>query len=82
MASDHIGGTLVHGERQVLEMIATGAPLASVLDELCRVIDERSKLMSAVFLLDDSGKHLRCVSGPHLPDPWRQLVSTAPLPLT
>src|SRR5258708_14324317 len=72
MAADHIGGsrdigTLVHGERQVLEMIATGAPLASVLDVLCRVIDERSELMSAVFLLDDRGKHLTYVVGPHLP---------------
>ncbi len=87
MAADHIGGsrdigTLVHGERQVLEMIATGAPLASVLDVLCRVIDERSELMSAVFLLDDSGKHLTYVVGPHLPDVWRRVVSAAPLPVT
>ncbi len=87
MAADHLGGsrdigTLVHGERQVLEMIATGAPLASVLDELCRVIDERSHLMSAVFLLDDSGKHLTYIAGPHVPDLWRQVVSAAPLPVT
>jgi PAS domain S-box-containing protein len=87
MAADHIGGsqdigTLVHGERQVLEMIATGAPLTAVLDELCRVIDERSQLMSAVFLLDESGKHLTYIAGPHLPDLWRQVVSAAPLPVT
>jgi hypothetical protein len=50
MASDQIGesrdvGTLLHGERHVLEMIATGAPLSAVLDALCRDIDERSGLL-------------------------------------
>jgi PAS domain S-box-containing protein len=75
-------GTLLDGERRVLEMIATGAPLASVLDELCRAIDEQANFMSALFLLDDGGKHLTYIAGPHLPDPWRQLVSTAPLAVT
>ena len=56
MATDPNGesrdtGALLDGERQVLEMIATGAPLAAVLDALCRVIDERSGLASAVFLV-------------------------------
>jgi two-component system, NarL family, sensor kinase len=87
MAADHIGesrdiGTLLHGERRVLELIATGAPLASVLDELCRVIDERSKLMSAVFLLDDDRRHLRFAAGPHLPDAWHEIWRAGPLPLT
>jgi PAS domain S-box-containing protein len=82
MATDSVGeprdvGTLLHGERQVLEMIATGAPLAAVLDALCRVIDDRSGLMSAVFLVDD--KRLTQVAGPHLPDVWRRATSSFPL---
>src|SRR5258708_21337739 len=85
MAADQLGGsrdvgTLLHGERQVLEMIATGAPLASVLDELCRVIDQRSKLMSAVFLLDDSREHPTSPAGPPLPDRWRPVPRPRPLP--
>jgi hypothetical protein len=41
MATDQVGesrdvGTLLQGEQQVLEMIATGAPLAAELDALCR----------------------------------------------
>ncbi len=47
MATEQVGE--VQG---ALEMIATGAPLAAVLDALCRVIDQRSGLMSAVFLVD------------------------------
>jgi len=37
-------GTFLLGERNVLERIATGAALTEVLDELCRVIDERTGL--------------------------------------
>jgi len=80
MATDQIGesrdaGSLRSGEQQVLEMIATGAPLASVLERLCRVIDRRSGRMSAVFLFDDNGKRLMYAAGPHLPS--RRLSSTA-----
>jgi PAS domain S-box-containing protein len=73
------GGTLFAGERQVLEMIATGAPLAGVLDMLCRVIDQRSGLVSAVFLLDSSGARLILAAGPNLPDAWRQATRSLPL---
>src|SRR5712692_3538980 len=87
MATDQVGesrevGTLLHGERQVLEMIATGAPLAAVLDELCRVIDQRSGLMSAVFLVDGDGTRLTQVAGPHLPGEWRRATSSLPLTAT
>src|ERR1700730_5392080 len=73
------GGTLLQGERHVLEMIATGAPLAAVLDALCRVIDDRSGLMSAVFLVDADGTRLTRIAGPHLPDAWRRATSSFPL---
>jgi hypothetical protein len=72
-------GTLLDGERQVLEMIATGAPLASVLDALCRFIDARSGLMSALFLLDADGTRLTQYAGPHLPEVWRQATKSVPL---
>src|SRR5207253_8452807 len=76
-------GTLLTGERHVLELIATGAPLGDVLDALCRVIDEQSGLMSAVFLLDRDGKQLTLAAGPHLPDAWRQAIrSFAATPTT
>jgi two-component system NarL family sensor kinase len=84
MATDPVGesrdaGTLLQGEQQVLEMIATGAPLEAELDALCRVIDERSGLMSAVFLLDSGGTRLTLIAGPHLPDAWRRATSSFPL---
>ena len=55
----------------VLELIATGAPLADTLDALCRAIDERSGLMSAVFLLNREGDRLSQAAAPHFPAGWR-----------
>ncbi len=72
-------GILLRGEQAVLEMIATGAPLADVLDALCRVIDERTGLMSAVFLVDGKGTHLTQVAGPHLPGEWRRATRSVPV---
>ena len=72
------GHTLLDGERQVLEMIAAGAPLAAVLEALCRAIDRRSGLHSSIFLMDADGAHLRLMAGPHLPEIWRQAVRVIP----
>ena len=68
-------GTLLLGERNVLELIATGAALPVVLDALCRLIDEQSGLTSSVYLLDGGGRHLRFAAGPGIPDAWRRLTA-------
>lgn len=75
-------GTLLGGERRVLELIATGAPLETVLDALCRVIDEQSGLQSSIFLLDAAGERLTLSAGPHLPDTVRAAVASFPLTVT
>jgi len=69
-------GTLLCGERNVLELIATGAPLEAILDALCRVIDEQSGHRSAIFLLDGTSERLTWTAGPHLPDGWRRTVAS------
>jgi signal transduction histidine kinase len=83
MATDEVGGSrdvdTLDGERQVLEMIPTGASLAAVLDKLCLVIDQRSGLMSAVFLVDSDGSRLTLAAGPNLPDEWRRATRSLPL---
>ncbi len=58
----------------VLELIATGAPLAEALDALCRAIDEKSGLMSAVFLLNRERDRLSLAAGPELPAVWRNAI--------
>ena len=71
-------GTLLLGERNVLELIATGASLAVVLEALCRVIDEQSGLTSSVYLLDSDGRQLRFAAGPRVSDAWRQVTQSFP----
>jgi signal transduction histidine kinase len=72
-------GTLLAGDRQVLELIATGAPLETTLDTLCRAIDSQSGLRSSIFLLDPAGDRLRLAVGPRLPGSWRTTVSSFPV---
>jgi PAS domain S-box-containing protein len=69
-------GTLLAGERNVLELIATGATLPVVLDALCRVIDDQSGLTSSIYLLDGDGRQLRFAAGPKVPDAWRRLTAS------
>jgi PAS domain S-box-containing protein len=69
-------GTLLTEERHVLELIATGAGLDDVLDALCRLIDEQSGLTSSVFLLDRTGRQMTLAAGPHLPNAWRQTITS------
>jgi signal transduction histidine kinase len=75
-------GTLLSGERKVLELIATGARLETILDTLCRVIDEQSSLMSSIFLLDGAGERLTLTAGPHVPDALRAVVASFPVTVT
>jgi PAS domain S-box-containing protein len=71
---------LLTGEKRLLEMIATGVPLASILDVLCRVIEEqRAGTLASVLLLRPDGLHLDSVAGPSLPKEWRQEMETQPI---
>ena len=76
MALQHSSdGTLLLGERNVLELIATGATLPVVLDALCRVIDEESGLTSAVYLLDHDGRQLHFAAGPRVGEAWKRATA-------
>jgi signal transduction histidine kinase len=80
MGTQEDDGTLLPGERQVLEMIATDAPLEDVMHALCSVIDRKSGLMCGVFLVDGGGTRLIRLAGPNFPEAWS--VASKVLPLT
>ncbi len=55
------------GQRRVLELLAIGAPLAEVLDALCRHLETMLEgALCSVLFLDDEG-HLRHAAAPSLP---------------
>ncbi len=70
---------LLTGEKRLLEMIATGAPLGNILEVLCQIIEEqRSGTLASVLLLSPDGIHLDSAAGPSLPEGWiRQMASLA-----
>ena len=59
---------LLAGENQILEMVATGRPLAVILDGLCRIVDKLcDNSLASILLIDPDGSCLRRGAGPSFP---------------
>lgn len=68
--------SLLAVEKQSLEMIATGASLTNILEDLCRAIDAQSpRVISSVLLMDPEGKRLWPAAGPKVPGGWTQAIA-------
>src|SRR5204862_2502051 len=67
---------LLAGERQVLELVARGTPLAVVLDTLMRLIEGLAGegLLASILLLDEDGAHLRHGAAPSLPAAYNHAI--------
>jgi PAS domain S-box-containing protein len=61
------------GEREILGLIATGAPLTGVLDGICRLIESMQDDILASVLLVESGR-LRHGAAPSLPRPYVEAI--------
>src|SRR5579862_9643570 len=67
---------LLAAEKRTLEMIASGARLADILERLCETIDAQgANIKSAVMLTDADGTHLRPAAGPRLPKAWVEAIT-------
>ncbi|MFE1747145.1 PAS domain S-box protein [Coleofasciculus sp. H7-2] len=67
--------TLIAGQKQVLEMIATGAALVDVLDVLVRFIEKQSgESFCAILLVDEKENKLRHGAAPSLPESYNQAI--------
>jgi PAS domain S-box-containing protein len=74
------GEALLAGEKQLLEMVATGVPLKEILNALCLIIQEqRSGTLASVLLLNSDGAHLDSIAGPSLPSEWIQQMEKLPI---
>lgn len=71
-------GALVHEpevlktrERGILEQIAKGAALETILNTVCLMIEEQAAgMLCSILLLDDDGEHLTHGAAPNLPDDY------------
>jgi|GEM_PF-1365219 len=62
-------------QRRVLEMVASGAPLADTLDTLVRGVEALLPgVRASILLLDRDGIHLRHVAAPSLPEAYVRAV--------
>ncbi|MEX1254240.1 MAG: diguanylate cyclase [Dehalococcoidia bacterium] len=65
-------------EKRILEMIANGAPLAGILDALCRAVQEEAPdALGAVALLE--GDQLRFGAAPNLPPAYKDAIDGLPI---
>src|SRR3981189_1534221 len=73
--SDTVESLLV-AEQRTLQMIAGGASLAEVLDDLCRTIDAQAPdAISSVLLMDPDGKRLRPGAVSRVPSGFIQAIA-------
>jgi PAS domain S-box-containing protein len=74
------GETLFTGEKDLLEMIATGVPLSEILNVVCLIIEEyRPGTLASILLLRSDGLHLESIAGPSLPKGWRREMEKLPI---
>jgi PAS domain S-box-containing protein len=67
---------LLAAEKRTLEMIASGACLADILESLCLTIDAQARnVKSAVLLMDADGMHLRPAAGPRFPKEFLEAIT-------
>jgi len=72
--------SFLSGEKQLLEMIATGAKLKEILNLLCLNVEEyRKGTLASVLLVNPDGVHLDSVAGPSLPREWIQQMEKLPI---
>jgi formate hydrogenlyase transcriptional activator len=72
--------SLLSAERRTLAMIASGASLTAILEEVCRAIDAQApNIMSTVLLMDPDGKRLWPAAGPRVPRGWTQAITPLPI---
>ena len=70
-----LANALRDGQAQILEMIARGAPLATVFDRLVRLIESQLVgVVCAALLLDEDGRRLRHCAAPSLSDAYCQAI--------
>jgi GAF domain-containing protein len=72
--------SLLSAEKRTLEMIANGASLPDVLNDLCLIIDAHAPgVISTVLLTDPDGKRLWPGAGPRFPADLIPAISPWPI---
>jgi PAS domain S-box-containing protein len=80
LASRSQAESLLAAEKRTLEMMANGASLPEVLNDLCAAIDDHAPLAtSMVCLMDPDGKQLLPCAGPRVPAAFTAAITPWPI---
>jgi formate hydrogenlyase transcriptional activator len=71
--------TLRAAENRTLEMVANGANLCNVLNDLCAAIDDHASATSFVCLMDRDHNHLLPIAGPRVPPAFARAITPWPI---
>jgi PAS domain S-box-containing protein len=73
---------LLAGENRLLEMVARGDTLTSILDALCRLVEEAaSGCICGILLLNTNGTSVELARGPSLPPSYNEAILGWPVNL-
>lgn len=68
------------GECEVLQMIASGAPLPPILNRVVTLLqDVNPQATCAIFMVGEDGKHLKVGAAPGLPDAFKNSALHSPI---
>src|SRR5713101_2154145 len=71
---------LLPAQRRSLQLIAAGASLTDILQDLCDTIDAQSPaIISTILLMDRDGERLLPVAGRRVPEGWTQTITPLPI---
>lgn len=71
---------LLSAQRRSLQLIAGGASLDDVLQDLCDTIDAQDpEIISAIFLMERNGEQVRPAAGRRLPEEWAHTITPLPV---
>ena len=69
-----------NGQKEVLEMIASAAPLSDILKSILHLIELQSNgMLCSILLLGDDGLHVRHGAAPSLPEGYIRAIDGAPI---
>jgi len=71
--------TLLSAENRTLQMIANGANLSDVMNDLCAAIDVHASASSFVCLMDRDGNQLLPIAGPRVPSAFASAITPWPI---
>src|SRR5262245_21176873 len=74
------GRALLSAQRRSLQLIAGGASLTDILQDLCDTIDAQApEIISTVLLMDQDAEGLRPAAGRRVPEGWTQTITPLPI---